>query len=354
MVALAAFAAFPLRAAKPIIIPEAGGRVTLPTTGLALALPEQKGVTRKIVGRWNLMEGGATFWNRDIIDEFDSEDKLITGDWVTIGYFDAGEAAAVVKEATLTEDWETSTDLWGLHWHVRGGNYDFTGSLGVKPAIVLATTPGKGKPSLLLYHYFIKRPKELSHDEMIAEVKDSPTLSAVFQAYWTDQWAPSFPTRSEAVTQPGDEVTNRVVTLPKTGLRLRFPDDGFAWLHERNPKEGTDMLYRMAPNLPDITIELLLTNGANARETFTNLGLDKNPWDPAPANLPAGWESGPTITTSDNIKETTVAKVIGSKVLVVGFLINPRLIDTAPYQPMLETLADAVVNPAPLPEPAAK
>ncbi|MBI2516752.1 MAG: hypothetical protein HYV95_07525 [Opitutae bacterium] len=353
LVVLAAFLAIPLRAAKSIVIPDTGGRVTLPTTGLAVTLPEQKGTTRKIIGRWNLSDDTTTFWSRDVIDEFDAQDELTTGNWVTIGYFDAGEAAAVVKEVKLTDDWETTTDLWGLHWHVRGGQYEFSGSLGVKPAIVLATTPGKGKPSLLLYHYLIKRPAALSHDEMIAEVKESPTLSAIFQAYWTDQWAPSLPTRSEAVTQPEASLVNRIVALPKTGLRFRFPDDGYAWLHERKPKEGTDMLYRMAPNMPDVTVELLLTDGSGVRSAFTDLGLDKNPWDPAPANLPADWESGPTITTSDGIKETTIGKVIGGKVLIVGFLVNPRLIDTAPYKPLLETLADAVVNPAPLPEPAA-
>lgn len=346
--------AHPLRAAaKPLVLPSTGGRVTLPTSGFSVNLPEQKGVTYKVTGRWNLSDNGATFWSRDIIDEFDADENLITGDWVCAGYFNAGEAAVVIKEVKLTEDWETTADFWGLHWHVRGGNYTFTGSLGVKPALIIATTPSKNKPSLLLYHYFIKGPANPSHDDMLTAVRESPVLTAVFQSYWNDQTGPVHPTRSENVHQPEDNVPNRVVKLPQTGLQVRFPDDGFVWLPESKPSQGTDMLYRMAPRLPDITLELLTTNATGVRAAFTALGLDKNPWDPAPAGLPDGWESGPTITTGDGVKETTLGKLIGDKVLIVGFLVTPRVIDVGPYQLLLESLADAVINPAPLPAPAA-
>jgi hypothetical protein len=345
-VALAVSVVAPLPAATPIVVSAAGGHVTLPMTGLAVALPERKDVVCKINGRWNLTDGNATFWSRDTIDEFDPEGKLIAGNRVSAGYFDAGEAAAVVKEVTLTEDWNTTTNLWGLTWQVRGGNYAFDNSLGVKPAIVLATTPGKGKPSLLLYHFFIQAPADLSPDDMIAGVRDSPTLSAAFQAYWADQWAPTQPTRHEAVVQPEEDVAHRVIDLPVSGLHVRLPDDGFVWLHERKPSTGVDMFYRMAPSLPDITVELMLVDATGVRSAFTQIGLEKNPWDAAPANLPPDWESGPTITTPDGIKETTVAKIIGGKVLVVGFMVTPRLIDTGPYQPLLEAVAEAVVHPA--------
>lgn len=347
--------AAPLRGAKPILIPDTGGQVTLPTSGLSVSLPAQPGVTYKVTGRWGLSNGGKSYWSRDIIDEFDAEDNLTAGNWVSIGYFDAGEAAAVIKDVKLTEDWETTADLWGLHWHVRGGNYTFTSSLGVKPALVLATTPSKLKPSILLYRYFLKEGEaNLSHDDMIAAIRTSPTLNAAFQSYWAEQCGPVLPTKSEAVNQPANGEATRVVRLPRNGLQMRLPDDGFVWLEETKPEnELVDLLYRMAPRLPDLTIELLLNEAPGVRAAFTKLGLDKNPWDPAPANLPAGWESGPTITTSDGVKETTVGTVIGSKVLIVGFMVTPRLIDVGPYQPLLASLADAVVHPAPLPAPPA-
>lgn len=64
--------------------------------------------------------------------------------------------------------------------------------------------------------------------------------------------------------------------------------------------------------------------------------------DPAPANLPAGWEPGPTLKLENGTMETTVCKLIGAKVLVVGFLCRPRITDVESYNPVLGALAEAL------------
>lgn len=341
-----------LFAATPTVIPAEGGPAILPISGLSAVFPPRGDTTLKIVSSWSLQQN---FEGRDVIDEYGGEEKatMLAGTWVLLGFFDAGGPAAVVAEAELVDAWPASTArLWGVEWQARGGRFKFeSNELGIKPALVLAIQSGQG-PTLLLYHFFL-RDEALSREAMLTRAQESPTMRAVFQAYWNGQTGPALPTRNPAVRQRGDIPASRVVKLPISGLQVKLPDDGFVWLPQTKPAEGVDMIYRMAPRLPDITVELLLITAPGVKAAITQVGLDKNPWDPAPANLPTGWENGPTITTSDGIKETTVAKSIGGKVLLVGFLVSPRLIDTGPYQPLLEALAEAVVHPAPLPAAAA-
>jgi hypothetical protein len=335
--------------ATPIVVPAAGGEVALPTSGLAVSLPPRDGITCNVTGQWTLTEGETAFEGRDIIDEIDGEGNLNAGTRILIGDFSADEAPAIVRGVRLADAWEDTIELWGAEWHVRGGTYMFTSDLGVKPAVVLATSPVEGKRSLLLHHFLIAAGSAVSKEVMLSQVKGSPTLAAVFRAYCADQYAPVQPTKSEAVMQPAISAIARVVQLPRTGLNVRLPDDGFVWVSEAQPDDATDMLFLMAPRLPKITVELLLVDAPDARAAFAQLGLEDNPWDPAPANLPPGWQSGVTVTTSDNAKQATVCTVIGQQVLLVGFLATPRVQDIAPYRLLLEALAEAVRHPEPLP-----
>lgn len=336
------------RAATPIVISAAGGPVALPTSGLAVNLPARENITCKITGQWSLMDGDAAFLGRDVIDEFDGEGNLRAGSWIIGGNFTAEEAPAILQGTKLTDAWEDTVTFWDAEWKVRGGNYTFSSDLGVRPTVVFATTSSDGGPSLLLHHFLLAADAPVTKEAMLAQVRKSPTLRAVFRAYCSDQYAQVRPTQSEAVTQPAHSAASRIVQLPNSGLRVQLPDDGFVWLSDAQTEDATDKIHLVAPRLPNISIELLLVDAPDARAAFAQLELDGNPWGPAPANLPPGWQSGVTVTTSDNIEQATVCTVIDRKVLVVGFLATHRLLDTGPYRPLLEALADAVRHPASL------
>ena len=79
-------------AADPL--PVRSGKVVLPITGLAVDLPKdaRKTATWALSGSWSLSNGGASFDGRDVIDQ-KVGDKLVAGNWVHVGYFDAGECA---------------------------------------------------------------------------------------------------------------------------------------------------------------------------------------------------------------------------------------------------------------------
>ncbi len=341
LVSLLAALAPGLFAATPIVIPAAGGSVTLPVSGLSVVFPAREKTTLKVVASWSLAKG---YDGRDVVDEFDgSQDPvLIAGTWVQAGYFDAGGPAEVVAEEKLIDPWPVTTaKLWGGEWQVRGGKYEFDDKdLGIKPAIILAIRSGEG-PTLMFYHYFL-RDTELTQDDMIARALESPTMRAVFQSYLQGQYGSSLPTRNPAVRARNDSAPAREVLLPKTGLRVRVPDDGFVWLPDSAPKEGSDHLWRMAPIFPELSLEVATVEAASVQEIFALFPGPKARKDPAPANLPAGWEPGPTIKLDDGTWETSVCKLIGAKVLVVGFLANPRTIDVEPYTPVLGALADAL------------
>ncbi|MSU47113.1 MAG: hypothetical protein EXS42_08340 [Lacunisphaera sp.] len=236
-----------------------------------------------------------------------------------------------------------TASLWDAEWQVRGGKWDFGNDLGIKPALVLAIRQSPEGPSLMLHHYFL-RDAELSRDDMLARAQESPILRAVFQAYWKGQYGPSLPTRNPAVKVRENSVAAREVVLPKAGLRVQLPDDGFVWLARPDPKSNAtaDYLDRLAPSLPDVSVEVATIDAVSVPEVITKISGPNSRKDPAPANLPAGWEPGPSFKLGDGIWEPTACKLIGAKVLVVGFLRTPRVIDVEPFTPVLSALAEAL------------
>lgn len=323
-------------AAEPITIPKEGGRFTLPLTGLSVTFPARSEGRLELKGSWSLASG---FDSRDVLDEF-TGDKLSAGTWVQTGFFDAGGPRATVEATQLTDTWPTTTiEAWDLTWQVRGGKYKFTGELGVQPAIALAADRAKGEPTLLLEHYFINE-ASVSGDEMIRRVKESPLIAAVVKAYRQQRWGTSAPAHSPAVTNRDDSVAIRRVTLPKTGLSLDLPDDGFIWSPEKTPKGITDMLYRLGPTFPEMTLDILIVDAGSIHAAWSSIGLAAPPAGTVIANLPDGWEVGPEVTPS-NGKESTVAKQVGGKVLIVGFIASTITTDTGAYNLVLEALAQA-------------
>lgn len=325
----------------PIEVPPAGGPVTLPMTGLSLQLPARSGVTCKIRGRWGLSEQGSTFWSRDVIDETDASNKLVAGTWVSMGYFDAGEDRAVARSsaelAKLAGTWETTTTLWGRTFAVAGGLYDFHNSLGVRPALILATSVSKNRPSLVLHYYFLNAETSLDHDAMLQQLAEAATPASVMESYSHFRCEATEPTHSQAVTQPGGAVALRAIQLPKTSLKLQLPDDGFVWLEDRDRQGTTDFLNRMAPMLPEVTAEIALIPNSTPSNVLASLKGEAS----ALSNVPTGWTAGPTLTTSGGDPEVTLAASLGQNVLLVGLLGVPPGADCKPFQKLLLALMQA-------------
>jgi hypothetical protein len=324
-------------AAEPIAIPKEGGRFTLPMTGLSVTFPARTEGKLELKGSWSLKIG---FDSRDVLDEF-AEDKLTGGTWVQTGYFDAGGPSATVESTKFTDTWPTTTiEAWDLTWHVRGGYYTFSGDLGRQPAIALAAEREKGQPTLLLQHYFINE-GAVSGDEMIRRVKASPMIAAVVKAYRQQRWGVSSPTHAREVTHRDNSIANRPITLPQNGLRVDLPDDGFVWVPDEKPKNNADLLYRLGPTFPEMTLEVLVIEAASIPAAWSSIGLSAPGNGTVIANLPDDWEVGPEVTPSSG-KESTIAKQIGGKVLVVGFIGSSITSDASAYNPVLDALARAV------------
>lgn len=340
-VTLALAATCAARDSEPIEIPATGGRLILPMSGLAVNFPAQPDVRTELKASWSTKTG---FDSRDVIDQF-KDGKLIAGTWVLTGYFDAGDARATVLTEKLVDAWPVTTmDAWGMTWQMRGGKYEFTGSLGAQPALVYATDRSKDYPTLLLYHFFIGEPG-ISGEEMVQRVKASPLSAAIVKAYRENRYGTSFPARHPAVKSRDDSVAARTVTLKKHNLQVALPDDGYIWVPQKEPEGITDFLYRLGPTFPELTLDVLVIDAPTVRAAWGSIDLSPPPAGTIIANLPDGWEVGPEVTPPSG-KESTVAKQIGHRVLIVGFLANTVTTDAEPLGPILEALAESVAKKA--------
>src|SRR5262249_49322042 len=139
------------------------------------------GIEYHVSSSWVLGDQGS-FDARDIVDELDTAaNQLSAGNWIETGYFD-GDCDKTLDGEKLTSAWKTETDIWGQHWKVRGGIYNFEGStLGRRAAALLCTTTPETGRSLLLYHFNLSKPETLTQ----AEVMASATSSSVLQQAWT-------------------------------------------------------------------------------------------------------------------------------------------------------------------------
>lgn len=332
-------AACAAREAAPIAIPASGGRFVLPLTGLAVNFPANAERRIELKGSWSLGKG---FDARDVIDEF-KDGELIGGTWILTGYFDAGDARAAVQSVDLVDAWPTTTlEAWGLTWHVRGGKFKFEGKLGAQAALVLATQRSADYPTLQLYHHFIAEP-DVSGEDMVARVKSSPLIAAIVKAYRDHHFGASYPTRHPAVRNRGQAPPDRTIGLKRSGLQVRLPDDGFIWWHTETSEDATDFLHRLGPTFPELTLDVLVVDAPSVPAAWSGLGLSPPPADTVIANLPEGWLPGPEVTPSSG-KESTLAKQVGNRVLIVGLMAATVTTDVKALRPILEALAEAVAK----------
>lgn len=321
------------------------GKVVLPITGLAVELPRdpRKSATWLLSGSWSLSNGGSAYDGRDVIDQHVGG-KLVRGDWIHTGYYDVGDCAAVVKDAALTERWDGEADLYGEHFQVGAGIFDLGEEIGKIKTLVLCTQDGRGK-ALLLYHYFVAPGAPTGKAGLPLIAKDK-LLARVTHAWRTGAYGDARPTQRPEIRRRGDIAAARTVTLPKSDLELALPDDGFVWLaHGGADDEITDYLDRMAPALPDITLDIAYLPQQACSEVLASvLAGAKIVDEPPPLGVPLRWTAYPTILGGD-LHERLICRDVDGSALIVGLLGVPRDApasrDFGPYALIIQALVDA-------------
>lgn len=329
-----------LSAAQADPILAKSGVTQLPTSGLSVDLPSSPNLQYRVSGSWSSNGQTNTFDTRDIIDEFDrTTDAIVAGTWVLTGYFTAGGCDAVLASEKLDSSWVTDATLWGANWKVRGGVYTFDSSLGRRPAAVLCTTNTLGR-SLLLYRYLTDESEGLGQADVLERVKKAAVLERVWQAYRAERTTDIFPTRRPEVRNRGTVAPQRTATLPLTKLQVAIPDDGYFWLIEEG--EGADILSRLLPSLPEVTVEVATADGLACPDVLAGL-TDANPSLHA-TNLPVGWTVGPAMSIEGET-EQVICYGTNYGALLAGFFLGANKTDISALHPLLGALAKASKAP---------
>ncbi|HVY90728.1 MAG TPA: hypothetical protein VG942_17815 [Hyphomonadaceae bacterium] len=328
--------------ADPITVKS--GKTLMPASGLSIDLPAQAGIEYHVSSSWSLFDNGS-FDSRDIIDELNtSSNELAAGNWIVTGYFDAGGCDETLNGEKLGSAWTTELDLWGQHWKVKGGIYTFEGStLGRKAAAVLCTTDAASGRSLLLYRFVLTKPETLPQADVLADVKSSTVLRQAWASYRDGKIVPVTPLKRPEVRNRGKIAAARTVTLTKAKLQLDLPDDGYVWL--ANYDDQGDILDRMAPSLPDVSVEVLVVPGKSCDEAFKLVPPDGRIERKA-TGLPAGWFTANALAM-DEADELLTCHALGDEDLVLAGVVQPKgaSADVSSLAPLLGALAKA--RPAP-------
>ncbi|MFO0749577.1 MAG: hypothetical protein U1F43_28485 [Myxococcota bacterium] len=328
--------------AEPLMVPS--GPAVLPLSGLRIELPAKKGRTYAVSGSWRIADAGQSFDARDVIDEHRG-DELVAGTWVMVGWFTAGGCPAVLRQGAIDAPWEEAqAKLWGATFAARGGVFSFEGALGRQPVVMLCAERDARK-SLLLYHFFIGRPETMTSAEMLRALRAEPIPARAFRAWTKDASVPVASLRRAEVRDRNEAGTTlpKVFELANTGLSVIVPDDGFVWLPHRGP-DGVDQLDRLAPALPEVTLELARVEGQVTCEDAFELLANPLP-SPALSGLPAAWKAGPTLSFPRNERELTMCTEMPWGAIVAGIFIVPSklgaTVDLAAYAPMLDQILAA-------------
>jgi hypothetical protein len=316
-----------------------GGTVILPVTGLEVDLPPSDENSGFRVSGSYLLTDEASYDGRDVIDEF-RDGGITAGTWISLGYFDAGAPEAIVAAVTLTDDWSAQRDLWGATWSVHGGTFTFDNDLGAKPAVVACLRLGNGM-SILMHRFFLADPAPATQAEMLAEFERSPVPRAAWLACAQGRIGTSYTTKRAESRNRGTIEPSRLEILEHSGIVLEIPDDGFVWLVRKSEDGTTDFLDRMAPSLPDVSIEVAYVADADCASALLSVETEKR--DVPPQNLPDGWSPGPQLVVGENVEYTACYPLEGG-VVVVGFFQGAQGADVAYLAPMLEAIAIAVAD----------
>jgi hypothetical protein len=321
-------------------VSSASGKAILPTSGLVIDLPAKAGITYKTSASWSLTEDGV-FDARDVVDEF-SGDDLQFGNWVLIGYFDAGACDKVLAEEALDKSWTTVANIWGASWNIRGGIFTFNGSLGRKPAALLCRDNADGR-SLLLYRFLIKQPETVTQETVLADLRAAAVLEQASRAYDAERVELIAPVKRPEVANRGKIAAVRQVELAENGLIVDLPDDGYVWLS--NPGDNADSLERMAPFFPETALDIAVIEDATCDDVFQAAlaNGERRPGREA-RNLPDGWRAGPAILYEGDVEAIT-CRPASYGVLAVGLFLDGDRTDASDLRPVLNALAVAKRKP---------
>jgi hypothetical protein len=341
ILSLVTLAAPPARADPTQVKP---GKVVLPLSGLEIELPK---VTRKDF-TWNLASSysvaGGSYDGRDVIDE-KIGDKIEAGTWVMLGYFTAGDCKKVLAAQDLTDTWDAEVEFVGRKWAARGGMYKFDSDLGKVPSVSICGHR-EGHKDLLLQHFYVAD-RTIGRKAILAGLPKVAVIDQAARAWLADSWAPVVPLRQTEVRRRGDAAKSPF-HLAKSGIDLTMPDDGYVWIHRKPAADdSTDWLDRMAPALPELTLELIRVPGSTCASVLNGITTARSNL-PGPRNLPREWIAGPTLLVNSE-SERTVCRQVGSDAVVVGVFATPNKLpaatDFSPLGPLLEAIAVAAWAP---------
>lgn len=329
----------PSAGADPVAVRQ--GAAQLPVSGLVVDLPALAGVEYRVSGSWSMTEAGDTFDARDVVDEFDlATGKLVNGNWILAGYFTAGDCEKTIAGTKLDKPWTQDATLWGEVWKVQGGVFTFDGALGRKPAAVLCRSTPTGH-ALMLYRFLIDQPETIGQSVIMDSVRGSTVLAAASRSYSSLRTNDIYPTHRAEVRSRGKGTAARTVTLPVTGLVVDLPDDGYLWLLGEG--EQSDMLDRLLPTLPEVSVEVAFVPEFACAEVLAGLTTDALP-EHVPTKLPAGWIPGPGLKLDSEI-ELTMCGQAGEDALIFGVFQGPTRTDVSAMHPLMAALLAAANKP---------
>lgn len=330
----------PFALAEPISV--TGGAVQLPTSGLIIDLPVTEGQPYKLSGSWALNAAGDLFDTRDVIDEFDpATGALVAGNWIQLGYFNAGGCANLLAQMNHAAPVIFSETLWGEQWSVLNGVFDFENDLGHRPAAALCRENADGK-ALLLQYFEVDQPETLAYPALMTSVRASAVLAAASRAYSANRVGDIQPTRRPEVKARGEGTPARRVHLPRAGLDVDLPDDGYLWLLAPEDGGETDMLNRLLPTLPEVSVEVLVASGYTCSEMIASFD-DPAMRDVTPTGLPDGWIASPGVVVGDEI-ELIACYDSGADALLAGIFQGTDDRDVSALAPILDAFAAAEVR----------
>lgn len=337
--ALAALSPIPA-VAEPIAL--TSGRAQLPTSGLVIDLPPKPGITYNVSASWSLDSASSIFDARDVIDELDASGTLRTGNWVQVGYFNAGNCTALFQNFGYDNAWTATETLWGESWEVLGGVNDFGNALGRRPAAALCRSTETGF-TLLMQHFLVDQPETAARSVVSDSLRASGVLANASTAFSAVRVADISPLRRSEVRNRGKDAATRTVKLPVSGLVVDLPDDGYLWL----VSEGidTDMLDRLLPAMPEVSVELMLLPEIPCEDFFV-LMEDGSNLAHRPLGLPAGWAPGPAVSI-DGLIEMTMCHDLSSGALAVGVFQDADNREVTYLHPLLAALQAAAERHSP-------
>jgi hypothetical protein len=340
LMALGLASVFGAAGADPVSVQK--GKTVLPMSGLVVDLPARSRDHYNVSGSWSVTDKGI-FDSRDIIDEMDSTtNQVVAGNWVLIGYFDAGDCDAVLRNESLDSSWTTEETFWGVSWKVRGGVYTFTNSLGRRPAAVLCSQDAETTRTFLLYRFLTSQPETLDQKAILADVRTSEVLQTANAAYRNGQTQDIKPLTRPETRNRGTVSAARTVSLPITQLDIDLPDDGFVWL--ANAGDGSDMLDRMVPFMPEMSVEVARIEDATCDDIFAYGLPTEGRISQSATNLPAGWKTAPGMKVEAN-NELILCHGRGDAALMIGVIQSSTQTDVAALWPLLAAVAAARDTP---------